>query len=250
MDVPSPSPQDVPRHVGAGSHARNGPHPIRQARRGLTGGPAQAGRDPRRDRGRRSGPRVVRRGPPGDARQSRCWTGGPDRGPALPAGARRHRVHRRTRPAPPRATGAGTERPARRAGLRRTAPGVGLPIDNLMVLAPSVSQIAVQDLLWGPGDARLPEAEGGAVRGWHRLDPVLHEPLGPSATPIRAGCRATSGASCPARCSASTSSRATSPTRRHSSCATRSASTSSPGSATTRTPIRCGPTHPSSSSTS
>ncbi|MGW5071777.1 amidohydrolase family protein [Rhodococcus sp. NPDC004095] len=52
-------------------------------------------------------------------------------------------------------------------GALRLAPDS--PIDNLMVLAPSVSQIAIQDLLWGPAMRRFPKlkialSEGGI--GW------------------------------------------------------------------------------------
>ncbi|EME14345.1 amidohydrolase family protein [Rhodococcus triatomae] len=52
-------------------------------------------------------------------------------------------------------------------GALRLAPDS--PIDNLMVLAPSVSQLAVQDLLWGPAMRRFPKlkvalSEGGI--GW------------------------------------------------------------------------------------
>ncbi|WP_036508113.1 amidohydrolase family protein, partial [Nocardia aobensis] len=52
-------------------------------------------------------------------------------------------------------------------GALRMAPDA--PIDNLMVLAPSVSQIAIQDLLWGPALRSYPGlkvalSEGGI--GW------------------------------------------------------------------------------------
>ncbi|MGW0249024.1 amidohydrolase family protein [Nocardia goodfellowii] len=52
-------------------------------------------------------------------------------------------------------------------GVLRMAPNA--PIDNLMVLAPSISQIAAQDLLWGPAFRAYPKlkvalSEGGI--GW------------------------------------------------------------------------------------
>ncbi|MGW6421523.1 amidohydrolase family protein [Nocardia sp. NPDC055053] len=52
-------------------------------------------------------------------------------------------------------------------GVLRLAPDA--PIDNLMVLAPSISLIAAQDLLWGPAFRRFPRlkvalSEGGV--GW------------------------------------------------------------------------------------
>ncbi len=52
-------------------------------------------------------------------------------------------------------------------GVLRLAPDA--PIDNLMVLAPSISQIAAQDLLWGPAfqnwpDLKVAWSEGGI--GW------------------------------------------------------------------------------------
>ncbi|MFE3543080.1 amidohydrolase family protein [Nocardia sp. NPDC059177] len=52
-------------------------------------------------------------------------------------------------------------------GVLRLAPDA--PIDNLMVLAPSISLIAAQDLLWGPAFRRFPKlkvalSEGGV--GW------------------------------------------------------------------------------------
>lgn len=52
-------------------------------------------------------------------------------------------------------------------GVLRLAPDA--PIDNLMVLAPSISLIAAQDLLWGPAFRRFPDlrvalSEGGI--GW------------------------------------------------------------------------------------
>ncbi|MFD1814570.1 amidohydrolase family protein [Rhodococcus gannanensis] len=52
-------------------------------------------------------------------------------------------------------------------GALRMAPDA--PIDNLMVLAPSISQLAVQDLLWGPAMRTFPKlkialSEGGI--GW------------------------------------------------------------------------------------
>ena len=46
------------------------------------------------------------------AGQGRGGQGRADRGQALPAGARRHRLHRRTRPAPPREAGPGARRTA------------------------------------------------------------------------------------------------------------------------------------------
>ena len=54
------------------------------------------------------------------AGQGRGGQGRADRGPTLPAGARRHRLHRRTRPAPPREAGPGARRIARQ--LKGTHP--------------------------------------------------------------------------------------------------------------------------------
>ena len=122
------------------------------------------------------------------------------------------------------------------------------PIDHLMVLACQISAITAQDLLFGPTLRQFPDLQGRAVRGRHRLDPVLLRPHRP---PLREPgvartAATTSAASCRPRSSASTSSPATSPTRRASCCATASASTTSPGSATTRTPTPRGRRRPSS----
>ncbi len=54
------------------------------------------------------------------AGQGRRGQGRADRGPTLPAGPRRHRLHRRARPAPSREAGAGARRIARQ--LKRTHP--------------------------------------------------------------------------------------------------------------------------------
>ena len=99
-----------------------------------------------------------------------------------------------------------------------------------------------------PDPAPVPRPAGRAVRGRHRLDPVLLRPDRPPLREPDAGCTAatTSAASCRPRCSASTSSPASSPTRPGCCCATASASTSSPGSATTPTPTPRGPSRPSS----
>ena len=121
------------------------------------------------------------------------------------------------------------------------------PIDHLIVLA---CQITVHHRA-GPAvradAAAVPRPQGRAVRGRHRLDPVLPRPRRPPLPePGVAARQRLRRASCRPTCSASTSSPATSPTRRACSCATGSASTSSPGSATTPTPTRRGPSRPSS----
>ena len=86
--------------------------------------------------------------------------------------------------------------------------------------------------------AAVPGPEGRAVRGRHRLDPLLLRPHRPPLHQpgLAARRRATSAARSRRRSSGSTSSPATSPTRPACCCATGSASTTSPGSATTRTP--------------
>ena len=84
-------------------------------RRVIPGRPAPACRDPGRDRGRRGDP-----WPPltddfdlPAARQGRGRSGRADRGETLPAGARRHRLHRRARPASSREAGPAARRVAR-----------------------------------------------------------------------------------------------------------------------------------------
>ncbi len=87
-----------------------------------------------------------------------------------------------------------------------------------------------------------------AVRGRHRLDPVLPRPRRSHlrhAPPVdRPGVRRRAAER---RVPRATSSRASSPIPSASRCATRSASTTSPGSATTRTPTRRGRRRPRSS---
>ena len=50
------------------------------------------------------------------------------------------------------------------------------PVDHLMVLACQISAITAQDLLFGPTLRKFPDLQVGAVRGRHRLDPLLLRP--------------------------------------------------------------------------
>ena len=96
----------VAESARAGARARARTHPVRPADRAVPGGPPPPGRHARRDRDRGRGARrrVARsvaghRGHgQGDRRAQRAH-----RRPSLPAGARRHRLHHRARPAPLRA---------------------------------------------------------------------------------------------------------------------------------------------------
>ena len=56
----------------------------------------------------------------------------------------------------------------------------------------------------------VPRPQGRVVRGRHRMDPLLPQPVRPSLRRTRSGCATTSAASCRARSSASTRWRATS----------------------------------------
>jgi hypothetical protein len=100
-----------------------GPGAVRPSDRIVSGGPAPTGRDAGGDRRRRGDAHAARR------RQSRSdLTAGQGSrgqgcahcGQALPAGARRHRLHRRARSPPPRQTCARARRIARQ--LKRTHP--------------------------------------------------------------------------------------------------------------------------------
>ena len=102
----------------------------------------------------------------------------------------------------------------------------------------------------GPGSPlradvpQVPGAEGGALRGRHRLDPVLPRPASTVTSATSRGSTTTSEASCRPRCSATTSSPASSPTPPVCRPATRSGWTSWRGSATTPTPTPRGPSPP------
>ena len=191
-------------------------------------------------------------GPRADGRR-----GAPRRGEGLP---RRHVLgeprearppelpHRRTgtrsgRRAPTRARSSACTS-ARRRSWSITA--VDAPIDVMITLQPMNIVQARPTCCGRRCCAKFPTLQHRAVRGRHRLDPVL-----PRAgrlrlpAPPRVDRTRTSATSCRARCSASASSPASSTTRSGSRSATTSASTGSAGSATTRTPTRRGPTRPS-----
>ena len=101
---------------------------------------------------------------------------------------------------------------ARRRSSSITA--LDAPIDVLITLQPMNIVQAAADLLWSPVLRKFPDLKRRAVRGRHRLDPVL--PRAPRlhlrAATTRGPAR-TSATSCRARCSASASSPASSTTR-------------------------------------
>ena len=90
------------------------------------------------------------------------------------------------------------------------------PIDHLMVLACQISADHRAGPAVRPDAAPVPRPQGRAVRGRHRVDPLLPRPRSTATSRTRRGSTTatTSAASCRPRCSASTSSPATSPTRR------------------------------------
>ena len=130
--------------------------------------------------------------------------------------------------------------------LTVTAPDA--PIDVMITLQPINICQAAADLVWSRVFKEFPDAARRALRGRHRLDPVLPRPPRPHLRHAprvdRPGLRRPHSRP---TCSASTSSRASSPTRSASSSATTSASTTCAGSRTTRTPTRRGRTRPRSS---
>ena len=96
--------------------------------------------------------------------------------------------------------------------LAVTAPDA--PIDVMITLQPMNICMAAADLVWSRVFKEFPDLARRAVRGRHRLDPVLPRPARPHlrhAPPVdRPGLRRPH---CRPTCSASTSSRASSPTR-------------------------------------
>ncbi len=191
--------------------------------------------------------------------RSRRSTGSPRRGAARSASSRRRtcRASRASCPATGtrccrrsatrtwccRCTSAPASTSSRRRPRRRSTTSWCSPARS--------ARITAQDLLFGPTLRQFPDLQGRAVRGRHRLDPLLPRPRRPPLPEPgvaarrrlrrqaavrgvpRAHPRLLHHRPVGARC-----------------CATASASTSSPGSATTPTPTRRGRSRPSSPGTS
>ena len=130
--------------------------------------------------------------------------------------------------------------------LAVTAPDA--PMDVMITLQPMNICMAAADLVWSRVFKEFPDAEGRALRGRHRLDPVLPRPARPHlrhAPPVdRSGLRRPHAVRRLPRAHPHVLHRRP---RRVWRSATRSASTTSAGSRTTRTPTRRGRRRPRSS---